>query len=99
MPMRRLRYLSGAMVGMLWLAPLCAQQSTGTIRGRVTDATTQQLVSGVMVAVGSRAALTQADGRYLITGGPPGADSLRTGLIGDRREPRPFTVVGGEELA
>ncbi|TMB09854.1 MAG: SusC/RagA family TonB-linked outer membrane protein, partial [Deltaproteobacteria bacterium] len=98
MPMRRLRYLSGAMVGMLWLAPLCAQQSTGTIRGRVTDATTQQLVSGVMVAVGSRAALTQADGRYLITGVPAGADSLRTRMIGYVRAARPVTVVGGETL-
>jgi len=96
--MRRLRYLSGAMVGMLWLAPLCAQQSTGTIRGRVTDATTQQLVSGVMVAVGSRAALTQADGRYLITGVPAGADSLRTRMIGYVRAARPVTVVGGETL-
>src|SRR2546430_4308008 len=98
MPMRRLRYLSGAMVGMLWLAPLCAQQSTGTIRGRVTDATTQQLVSGVMVAVGSRAALTQADGRYLITGVPAGADSLRTRMIGYVRAARPVTVAGGETL-
>src|SRR5438309_909764 len=49
-------------------------------------------------AARSRAALTQADGRYLITGVPAGADSLRTRMIGYVRAARPVTVVGGETL-
>src|SRR5439155_16168845 len=73
--MRRVRGIITSLLAVLWTAPLCAQQPTGTIRGHVKDAANQQPLSGVTVAVGSRAALTQADGRYLITGVPGGTDS------------------------
>ncbi len=96
--MRRVRGIITSLLAVLWTAPLCAQQPTGTIRGHVTDAANQQPLSGVTVAVGSRAALTQADGRYLITGVPVGTDSLRTRMIGYARATRPVTVVGGETV-
>src|SRR5437667_61383 len=54
--------------GLVCAAQLGAQQPTGTIRGRVTDNATQQPISAVTVTVGSRAAQTQPDGRYLIAG-------------------------------
>src|SRR2546430_361827 len=98
MRMKPLRYIIGALLAMLWMTPLRAQAPVGTIRGHVTDAANQQPLSGVTVAVGSRAALTQADGRYLITGVPVGTDSLRTRMIGYARATRPVTVVGGETV-
>src|SRR2546421_5881373 len=96
--MRRVRGIITSLLAVLWTAPLCGQQPTGTIRGHVTDAANQQPLSGVTVAVGSRAALTQADGRYLITGVPVGTDSLRTRMMGYARATRPVTVVGGETV-
>src|SRR3989440_8745459 len=98
MRMKPLRYIIGALLAMLWMTPLRAQAPVGTIRGHVTDAANQQPLSGVTVAVGSRAALTQADGRYLITGVPAGTDSLRTRMMGYARATRPVTVVGGETV-
>ena len=43
--------LTGAIA---WTAPLTAQQSTGTIRGRIIDNSTQQPIAGVLVTVGAR---------------------------------------------
>src|SRR5438132_3685813 len=94
--MRRVRGIITSLLAVLWTAPLCAQQPTGTIRGHVTDAANQQPLSGVTVAVGSRAALTQADGRYLITGVHVRTDSLSTSMIAYPRATRPVTVRGGE---
>ena len=66
--MRRLRFIVGALPAVLWTAPLCAQQPTGTIRGRVTDASTQQPLAGATVSFGVHRALSQGDGRYVMTG-------------------------------
>src|SRR5437867_5897349 len=96
--MKRLRYVSGALLTALEMASLGAQQPTGAIRGRVSDAATQQPLSAVTVTVGSRAALTQADGRYLITGVPAGTDTLRARLIGYASAARPVTVAGGDTV-
>src|SRR5437764_10626006 len=94
--MKRAECVIGALVAVLWMAPLSAQQPTGTIRGHVTDGVTHQPLSGVTVAVGSRGALTEADGRYLITGVPAGTDTLRTRMIGYAPAKRSVTVVGGD---
>ncbi len=80
--MRRARWIIGTLLAVLWIAPLRAQAPSGTIRGRVIDAATQQPISGVTVTVGNRAALTQADGRYTITGLPSGTYPLKTRMIG-----------------
>lgn len=96
--MRRLRLISGSLLAVLWMAPLRAQQPTGTIRGRVLDDVSQQPVSGVTVAVGSRGALTQANGQYLITGVPAGTGTLRARMLGYAPATRPVTVVGGQTL-
>ncbi len=96
--MRGLRCIIAALLAVPWTAPLGAQQPTGTIRGRVSDAATQQPLSAVSVTVGSRAALTQADGRYLITGVRARADTLRARLIGYASAARPVTVAGGDTV-
>jgi iron complex outermembrane receptor protein len=83
----------------LWsAAPLGAQQTTGTVRGRVTDATTQQPLAGATISVGTRSALSQGDGRYLITGVPAGTDSLRARLIGYARAAQAVTVAEHDTL-
>jgi iron complex outermembrane receptor protein len=95
--MRRTECVIGALA-VLWTAPVGAQQATGTIRGRVSDGATQQPLSGVTVAVGSRGVLTQADGRYIITGVPAGTDTLRTRMIGYAPAKRSVTVAGGDTV-
>jgi len=93
--MRRLRFIIGALLAVLWVAPLRAQQPTGTIRGRVLDDATQQPLARVTVAVGSRGAITNVDGRYIITGVPAGADTLRARMLGYAPVTRVVTVVAG----
>ena len=68
--MRRLRFFVGALLVAAWSPPLIAQE--GTISGRVIDSTTLQPLQGAVVAVGSRSAITQADGRYVLSGVPAG---------------------------
>jgi iron complex outermembrane receptor protein len=80
---------------VLCVAPLRAQEPTGAIRGLVIDNETQQPLARVTVAVGSRGALTQADGRYLITGVPQGTAILRVRMLGYAPATQPVTVVGG----
>jgi len=84
--------------GLVCAAQLGAQQPTGTIRGRVTDNATQQPISAVTVTVGSRAAQTQADGRYLIAGVPAGTETLRARIIGYASASQPVTVAGGDTV-
>src|SRR2546421_2298891 len=96
--MPRLRCIIAALPAVLWAASLSAQQPTGTIRGRVTDAATQQPLSGVTVAVGNRGELTQAEGRSVITGVPAGTDSLRARLIGYARAAQLITIAGNDTV-
>src|SRR5207248_8152053 len=96
--MRRLRCIIAALLVVPWVAPLGAQQPTGTVRGRVIDAATQQPLSAVTVTVGGRTALTQAGGRYVITGVPAGTDSARARMIGYAPAAQAVTVVGGDTV-
>ncbi|HTR21480.1 MAG TPA: SusC/RagA family TonB-linked outer membrane protein, partial [Gemmatimonadales bacterium] len=80
--MARAPLIVAALLAVLWTEPLRSQQATGTIRGRVTDEATQQPLSSVTVSVGDRSALTQTDGRYILTAVPATADSLRAQLLG-----------------
>src|SRR5438552_3890356 len=57
--MRRIHYLTCALLALSWTAPLVAQQPTGTIRGRITDNSTQQPIAGATVTVAGRSALSQ----------------------------------------
>jgi TonB-linked SusC/RagA family outer membrane protein len=81
MSMKRVRFFTSALLSVLCMAPLSAQ-TTGTVRGRVIDAATQQPIVGATVTIGPRGAQTQANGRYTITGVPAGSDSVRARMIG-----------------
>jgi iron complex outermembrane receptor protein len=82
----------------LCVAPLQAQETIGTIRGRVTDAETQRPLQGGTVTVGSRSAVTQADGRYAIAGVPPGTHTLRVRMIGFTPQTQEVTIEAGQTL-
>jgi TonB-linked SusC/RagA family outer membrane protein len=94
----RLRYLTAAVVALLWCAPLAAQASNGTIIGRVTDATTHQALEGVTVSVGDHGALTTAEGRYIIVGVPAGTQTVRATIIGYADATKTATVTGGQTV-
>jgi iron complex outermembrane receptor protein len=96
--MRRFNYFTCALLALSWTAPLVAQQPTHTIRGRITDNSTQQPIVGVIVSVGGRSTATGNDGRYTITGVPSGSDLLRAKLIGYQPANQPVMVAGDETV-
>src|SRR5512134_1576906 len=97
-PMKRLRYVSGALLAVLWTAPLYAQGPGGVIRGRVMDGATQQPLSGVTVTFGRRGALSLPDGRYTIAGVPASTDTLRARLLGYSPAVQVVTVGAGDTI-
>jgi len=99
--MSRSTHFASALLAMLPLliAPLHAQQPpTTTIRGRITDSTTKQPISGVTVTVEGRSTLTQPDGRFVITGVASGAHTVRTRIIGYAPASRDVTVTDGQTV-
>ena len=96
--MKRVRYVIGALLAMVWIAPLGAQTPGGTIRGRVTDNENQQPLSGVTVTYGNRGALTQLDGRYIITAAAPGSDTVRARVVGYSPAVQAVTVTAGDTV-
>ncbi len=96
--MRGLPYSIGLLLAAVWIAPLSAQEPTGSIRGHVTDDATQQPLRGATVRVGNRNTQTRADGAYLLPDVPAGTDSLRVSMIGYAPAARAVTVAAGEIL-
>ncbi len=98
MSMRRVRYLIGAFLAVLWVAPLRAQVPTGTIRGTVTDDASKQPLASATITFAGHQVLTQADGRYVITGVTAGTDTLRAKTLGYAPAARAVTVVAGQAV-
>ena len=98
--MRRFNHLMCALLtaATAWTAPLIAQQPTGTIRGRITDNSTQQPITGVVITVGNRTAQTRDDGRFIIAGVPSGSDLVRARIIGYAQVSQPVMVGGGDTV-
>jgi TonB-dependent starch-binding outer membrane protein SusC len=81
------RLFLALVVALLWAARSSAQNPvppTGTITGRVIDATTQQPVADVSVVVEGtrRGAVSGADGTFTIVGVPAGSQTVRARRIG-----------------
>ena len=96
--MRLLRYGIGLFLAAVWIAPLRAQETTATVRGRVTDQSSQLPLRGATVRLGGTTAETRVDGAYVLTGVPAGTDTLRATMIGYAPLAQPVTVAGGQTL-
>ncbi|MEK9503000.1 TonB-dependent receptor domain-containing protein [Gaopeijia maritima] len=77
---------------------LIAQDSGGTLTGRVIDASTRAPVVGAQVSVvgSSRGALADAEGRFVLAGVPAGAREVRIAHIGYGQSTRSVSVQAGE---
>lgn len=77
------------------LAPSAARAQTGSIRGMVSDATTQQPLPGVNVTLAdtSRGTATGPDGRFEIGGLAPGTYALRASFVGYAPQTKTEIVV------
>ncbi len=86
-------------VGMLIAAPLAlsAQAATGTIRGKVTEASSGRgLAEAQIQVVGTRVgALSQASGEYVLTAVPVGARVVQIRRIGFQPVNKTVQVVAG----
>lgn len=96
--MKRSGFTFGVLLAALVIAPLHAQEPSGSVRGRVTDAASQTPIQGATVSIGSRSAVTAADGRYFLTGVPAGSDTLRARMIGYIPAARTITLASGQTL-
>jgi iron complex outermembrane receptor protein len=96
--MRLLRWSIGVFLAALLVAPLSAQELTGTVRGQVTGETSQRPIQNVMVSVSGRRVMTSADGQYELSGIPAGAQTLRARLIGYAPLTQSVTVAAGQTL-
>ncbi len=95
--MKRVRFIIGALLAVLWIAPLRAQGPEGTVRGGVLDEASQQPLPGVLITVAGRTALSQADGRYTVTFVPAGTYTVRARMLGYTAATQSVTVVAGRE--
>ena len=98
--MKIVRHLAPALVaGLFWAVPLGAQQSAGTIAGKVIDQTTQQPLVNVEVAIPGtpHRELSRTDGSFRLTGIPSGAQRLRATRIGYGSTFQDVTVPPGGE--
>jgi len=94
--MRQLRFVIGALAGVLSAAPLAAQ--TGSVRGRVVDNTSQQPLPGVQVSYGTHITQTSMDGRYIISGLQSGMDTLKVRMLGYEPAARAVFVTAGQTV-
>ncbi|HXE84128.1 MAG TPA: carboxypeptidase-like regulatory domain-containing protein, partial [Gemmatimonadales bacterium] len=96
--MRRFNYLTCAILALSWIAPLHAQQPTSTVRGRITDNSTQQPISGATVAIAGKSALTHEDGRFSIGGVAVGAATVTVRMVGYAQGTQPVMITEGETV-
>jgi iron complex outermembrane receptor protein len=88
-----------ALLTVLCIAPLSAQEPNGTIRGMVSDSATQQPLAGATVSFGARSALTTTDGRYALSGVQVGSGTLRVRMLGYTPAGRVVTVASGQTIS
>lgn len=101
--MRKLRTRSATMLialaGLAALSPAAASaQARGEVAGQVTAAESGAALSGAQVRIAgtARQTVTDAGGRYRLTGVAPGSYTLTVSVIGRAAGSRPVTVAAGE---
>src|SRR5437879_4787130 len=96
--MQLVRHLVPALVaGLFWAVPLGAQETTGAVAGKVVDATTQQPLANVEVALAGtpHRELTRPDGSFVLNGVPAGPYRLRATRIGYGSQFQEIAVTAG----
>ena len=96
--MRGRRCIIGLLLTAVCFTPLRGQESTGSIRGRITDQSSQLPLGGAAVRFGNQSTQTRPDGRYLLEGVSAGTDSLRVTMIGYAPAARTVSVAAGETV-
>src|SRR5258706_299290 len=78
------RLVLALVAGLFWAVPLCAQESPGAVTGKVLDATSQQPLANVEVAITGtpHRELSRSDGTFALNGVPAGSYRLRASRIG-----------------
>ncbi len=81
-------------------APSHAQPETGTVQGKVLDATANVGVAGAQVFVAGTAVgtLTDPEGAYFLSGVPAGEQVITVRLIGYRETSKSVTVTAGKTV-
>ncbi|MGH7475840.1 MAG: SusC/RagA family TonB-linked outer membrane protein [Longimicrobiales bacterium] len=96
--MAMVRYLRVALtVCLCWAVQLGAQTQTGTITGRVVDATSLQPLAGASVHIEgtSLGTITRTDGTYLLLNVPAGTHAVTATLIGYGTQQQQVAVSPG----
>ncbi len=91
------RLVPALVAGLLWAVPLCAQESPGAVTGKVVDASTQQPLANVEVALAATPyrELSRNDGSFALNGVPAGTYRLRASRIGYGSQIQEVTVTSG----
>jgi hypothetical protein len=94
----RLRWACAAVLGV---ASVAAQENTGSIAGRVVDATNLGIPSATVAIVGpvDLAAATDRAGKFFVTGLAPGTYKLRIEAPGFRSKDLEVSVEAGKEMS
>jgi len=91
------RLVPALVAGLFWAVPLCAQESPGAVTGKVLDATTQQPLGNVEVAITGtpHRELSRSDGTFSLNGVAAGSYRLRASRIGYGSQIQEITVTSG----
>src|SRR5882672_480543 len=91
------RLVPALVAGLFWAVPLCAQDSPGAVTGKVLDATSQQPLANVEVAITGtpHRELSRSDGSFALNGVAAGSYRLRASRIGYGSQIQEITVTAG----
>lgn len=90
-------HLAWALLAVLLCAlPAAAQVPTGTVAGRIVDASTRAPLVGATIEIEDRGAVTDEAGRFSITGVPAGPRTLRVTQLGYATVTREIVVQAAQ---
>lgn len=89
-----------ALLMLILVTTMASAQSTGTIRGTITDRSDRGALLGanVMIEGTSRGTATDLEGNYIIRSVPAGTYTLVASYLGYQSERMEITLVAGQEL-